>query len=157
MKCKTKFQFSLEIHILYLVNKCNKAICVGRKCIDKSHLKNPPFFKDQWSRICHMWIFYMNSWIKMHLTGSYPGCIYYWRRDAVMKSLLTVLSFLIIWKQNSSLLPCLCKKICHRWCQNVVRTLAAPQCHFFVVDICFTSFVICYWRETWQHLCCSKF
>ena len=101
MKCKTKFQFSLEIHILYLVNKCNKAIYVGRKRINKSHLKNPPFFKDQWSRMCRMWIFYMNSWIKMHLTGSYPRCIYYWRRDVVMKSPLTVLSFLIIWKQNS--------------------------------------------------------
>ena len=41
MKCKTKFQFSLGIHILYVVNKCNKAIYVGRKCINKSHLKNP--------------------------------------------------------------------------------------------------------------------
>lgn len=130
MKCKTKFQFSLGIHILYVVNKCNKAICVGRKCINKS-LEESTIFKDQWSRMCCMWIFYMNSWIKMHLTSSYPRCIYYWRRDAVMKSPLTVLSFLSYENKIVALLPCLCTKICHRWCLNVVRTLAAPQVPFF--------------------------
>ena len=61
----------------------------------------------------------------------------------------------LLYKTNSSMLPCVCSVIYHRRRQNVVRTLvthsATPRVPLFCCYHIFTSSVIYLWTDAMQH------
>lgn len=78
----------------------------------------------------------------------------YWRTDAQITPSLTTVCFLINHiKQIDYMLPWVCTRSHHRWCQNAVWTsvshLAASCVLFSILTTILTSSVIDYWAVAW--------